>query len=179
MNLHERAWSLVVLLASLTAMGCTLAPDFERSCNGEYIDACQPYEYTQVVTASLEPQRISPGDNLGVATVRATFRNCGERAPAPAALQITAVISRGGTSVPFDVQSDGGATGSGERIVPLGTYRNTSSDPLVFIATIENPFGEVSIPGNADITLRYRSIIGVCEGDGIESAYRTGPAIRR
>lgn len=174
-----RALCLVALMAGLAGVGCTRAPDFERSCNGEYINACMPYEYTQVVTASLEPQRISPGDNLGVATVRATFRNCGERAPAPAALQITAVIARAGTTVPFDSQGDGGSTGSGERIVPLGTYRNTSSDPLVFVATIENPFDEVSIPGNADFTLRFRSIIRACEGDGIESSYRTGPAIRR
>gem|GEM_PF-2387887 len=178
MNLRLRVSSLLVVMASFEAMGCSRAPAFERSCNGEYINACIPFEYTQVVTASLEPQRISPGDNLGVATLRATFRNCGERTPAPAALQITAVIARAGTTVPFDSRGDGGPTGSGQRIVPLGTFRNASRDPLVFLATVENPFDEVSIPGNADFTLRFRSIIGACEGDGIESPYRTGPSIR-
>ncbi len=180
MNLRMRALSLVVVAASLSGLGCDQAAGaFDRSCGGEYINSCMPYEYTQVVTASLEPERISPGDNLGVATIRATFRNCGERSPAPPALQITAVITRAGTSVPLDGRSDGGITGSGERIVPLGTYRNTSSDPLVFVATIANPFDEVSIPGNAEFTLRFRSVVNTCEGDGIETPYRTGPAIRR
>lgn len=176
MNVHMRALGLVVV--ATFSGGCGRAPAFDRSCSGEYINACSPYEFSQVVAASLEPSEISPGDNLGVATIRATFRTCGERAPAPPALQISAVVRRSGTSVPLDGRSDVGFTDSGERIVPLGTYRNTSSDPLVFAATVANPFDEVSIPGNTTLTLRFRPVVNACEGDGVEAEYRTGPAIR-
>jgi hypothetical protein len=64
----------------------------------------------------------------------------------------------------------------GQRVVPLGTYRNMSADPLVFEAVVTNPFDR-TIPGNTELTLIFSPIVNTCEGQGLEVRYRTGPAL--
>lgn len=162
-----------VVLLLLPALGCEpRRTPFERSCAGQYIDGCMPYEYARVLTASFTPERLRPSDSLLPATLHATFQTCGVQTPAPPALQISAVVGSG--SIPVDARRDGGSFMSGQRIIQLGTYFNTSSNPLVFDAVVDNPFDATTIPGNTDLVLRFRPLINACEGEGIEMNYRTG-----
>jgi hypothetical protein len=172
---HVKAAGFVFFGLGLASMGCTpRATPFARSCGGEYIDGCMPYEYAQVVVGTFAPERIQPGDTLMRATLRATFETCGARTPAPPALQVSVVLGSAGSAV--DARRDGGAFPMGQRVVPLGTYRNMSADPLVFEAVVTNPFDR-TIPGNTELTLIFSPIVNTCEGQGLEVRYRTGPAL--
>ena len=161
----------------LALTGCVRRPPFERSCGGEYIDACLPYEYAQVLTATLTPDGVRPSDPLGRVTLRATFQTCGAPTPAPAALQVSAVVGASSSETDAPLRDGGVAFPMGQRVVPLGTYFNRGTDPLVFEAVVDNPFDATTIPGNRDITLRFRPLVNACEGDGVEISYRTGPPL--
>jgi hypothetical protein len=155
-------------LAILLLAGCSSAPvgsDFERSCAGAEVLLCDPYEYSIVSEARLEPAGIGPLDPGVMATVHATLRQC-EMRPGGADVQVQALVG-----------GDGGPV----RVVDLGLMASddgTHGDSVAGDGTIEwrigsNPFGS-AIPENATIQLRFTPLIGGCTGDALDVGYRTG-----
>ncbi|GAB4195322.1 MAG: hypothetical protein OHK0013_01420 [Sandaracinaceae bacterium] len=166
---------LLFILSALVGVGCTTRPNFEASCAGEDVLACRPFEYAQVVTASLEPARVSPGDPRVLPTVRVTLRTCGDRVPSVPRVQIAAIVSGGGGSFPLDAAGrDVGPPGDDSRVYQLGSVSATATTDIVVEQTIDNPF-DARIPYDSDIQLRFAPVIGGCEGDALTIPYRTGP----
>jgi hypothetical protein len=170
-----RSSLVLVALAGLGAASCTTPPNFEASCAGEAVLACRPFEYAQVVSASLEPSRISPGDPRQFATVRVTLRTCGDRVPSVPRVQIAALVAGGGGAFPLDAAGrDVGPPGDDTRLYQIGAVTATATTDTTIEQTIENPF-DARIPFDSDIQLRFAPVIGGCEGDAISLPYRTGP----
>ncbi len=158
----------------LASAGCD-RPPLERSCGGEVVLACDPYEYAEIVSATLEPTRISPGDPRGFATVRVELRTCGDRVPVAPEVQLAALVSGAGGSFPLDASGrDVGPPGDGTRLYQLASVRAGATTDTVIERTIDNPF-DSRIPIDSDITLRFAPVIGGCEGEALEIPYRTGP----
>lgn len=167
------------LLASsfLTCLGggCSRAPNLERSCRGEYVIACEPYEWSEVASATFEPTRLSPGDPRESATVHVELRGCGASMPAPTEVQIAAVVSEGGGIFPLDaLGQDVGPPGDGTRVYQLTSVRAGAVADAVIDVTIDNPF-DGRIPAETDLILRFTPVVSGCEGAALTVPYRTGP----
>jgi hypothetical protein len=148
-------------LVALALMGCAPDSNFARSCGGERVLECDPYEWSSIAIASF-----TPGVPLGDPTVRVDitvdFETCGE-SPAPITVNIQALV------------------GSGDdiRVADVATVRAGMVGDSRIEETIDNPFTiGGTIPPDEDITLRFVPVIGGCEGDAFELPYRTGPLIR-
>lgn len=157
-----------MIAAALVGCGESEGPsDFERSCGGDRVLECDPYEYTVITAATIEPARIRPLDPDARATVRVELDAC-EMRPRAAEVQLFARLA------PPDA-------GSGNvRLVDLGlTVRDdgTNGDAVandgVIEQTIGNPFGR-EIPGSQAITLRLVPVLAGCQGDALELRYETG-----
>jgi hypothetical protein len=164
-----RAWSLpVAVAASVVLTTCDHAPvetPLERSCRGDRYLECDPYEYTVVREASLEPSGISPLDPAARARVRAVIDRC-PTAPGFAEIQLAALLAVDAGRVRFvdlgiALHDDGRA---GDAVAGDG----------VIDAEIGNPFGR-EIPGDAMVQIRFAPVLAGCAGDVLEIAYRTGP----
>lgn len=164
----------LLLVGALLGSSCDRSL-FEASCGGEAVLACRPYTYAQVVSASLEPARVSPGDPRIFPTVRVELRTCGDRVPSPPTVQISALVSGAGGTFPLDAAGhDVGPPGDDTRVYQLATVRADAPTDTLLEESIDNPF-DGRIPVESDIQLRFAPVIDGCEGDAITIPYRTGP----
>lgn len=169
------AWPLLagpLFSGALLIGACEGGAPFERSCEGERVDLCGPYEYALVHSASLEPSNLPIADFSLEATVRVELDRC-EMAPAPHEVLVDALIpgGRGG--------SDGGAPAlSVVNLLTLEEGRD-GDEPgdAVIEAEVTNPF-IATIPPETPVTLRFTArstAVGGCSGGVYELPYRTGP----
>jgi len=165
---------LVSTLIPGLAGGCGRAPNLERSCRGEFVVACSPYEWSEVAVATFEPTELSPGDPRQSATVHLELRSCGASTPAPVEVQIAAVVSGAGGAFPLDASGqDAGPPGDGTRVYQLTSVRAGAPADTVIDATIANPF-DGRIPVDTDLILRFTPNVRGCEGTALSIPYRTG-----
>jgi len=165
---------LVVLLAGLGCGDEDLTPEqsLEKSCAGEVIPNCRPFEYAIVREGSIAPDGIEVGDPLARVDVRFVIDVCPD-ASGVHAVALTALDEMGGR--------DAGMTGS---MVTLDTFRDGSArdeNPAegIFEASVENVFLSELVRPEADLLLAFEPRIDVCRGGSVELPYRTGPAFER
>ncbi len=168
----------VLALALLVGSGCNgggdLTPEesLSKSCNGDVIPNCRPYEYAIVREASVSPDGVEVGDPLATIDVRFVIDACAD-APMMHAVSLQAVDATGGAG-----DSDAGPTG---RMTTLDTfYDNSSRDDNmevgVFEGSVQNFFLMALVNPNTDLVLTFEPRIDVCHGGSIELPYSTGPA---
>ncbi len=151
----------------------------ERSCSGEGVTDCLPYEYAEIVEASMEPAGL-PVDALGEElSIRVVFDKC-ERAPRPHVVPI--VMRVGGLD----------DAGSDARLINLLELRDdgengdeTAMDGVIDV-TVPNPFFGISdVPTNTNVTMVFQTrmpadcssgtcIGGTCRSPEYQLTYRTG-----
>lgn len=161
----------VLCLLNLVACGDSeLTPEqsLEKSCNGEVIVNCRPYEYAIVREATVMPAEVEVGDPLARIDVRVVFDGC-TGAPATHIISLRGIDEAGGDT------SDGGTPGS---IFPLTTLRDGSPEdmddaPGVIAASVEN-FFIAPVPARTDLVIRVEPRIDVCRGGSVDVPYRTG-----
>ncbi len=171
-----RALGVVVLSAAvLTLSACSpapLEPRFVRSCRGEYVDACRPYTYAQIVDATFGPAAIPIGDPTATAHVTVTFETCGAMTPAQPRIDLSALLGQlddGGVPSPVP---DGGT--SSARVVPLASIAPSINPTATTVdVMIENPFF-ADVPANTTIILQFTPVIDGCAGEVFRLPYRTG-----
>jgi len=165
----RRAVSLIALAVPAAVAGCSTS-DFDRSCGGEPVRSCDPYEYARVTSATIEPEEIEVDSPFEEAHVRVEYESC-DSADAPPYHRITLsarVDAEGlpdaGTStrelVLADVRDDGESDGD-----------ETAGDGVVDV-TIDNPFFDV--PPEIEIVVELEPRWESCRGDAKEITYRTG-----
>ena len=151
----------------------------EQSCSGDGVTDCLPYEYAEIVSASMTPENV-PIDTLGEeVNIRVVFDKC-ERAPRPHVVPV--VMRVGGLD----------DAGSDARLVNLLELRddgmNGDETPMdgVIDVTVPNPFfGIRDVPSNSNVTLQFQTrmpadcssgscIGGTCRSPEFEIPYRTG-----
>ncbi len=161
-----RAWPGLIVLGVPLALGCE-GPLLERSCAGEPVELCAPYEHSVVASASVTPNELPVADFSMTARVQVELERCPD-APAPHAVELLAVV-------PADDPSD-------VRITSLVTLRDgrdgdlVEGDGIIDVA-IANPL-LLTVPPETDILLRFtpRSTASRgCAGEDLEIPYRTGP----
>src|SRR5690606_20885902 len=105
----------------LLAAGCD-APPLDRSCAGETVGLCAPFEYAAVTSASMEPNELPMADFSRTAHIRVELARC-DAAPAPHVVELVAIVPDedppdGGTGEPVRVTSlltlEDGADGDAE-----------------------------------------------------------------
>jgi hypothetical protein len=172
-TLRTRPAISLVLLSAACLLACGGEdPPLTRSCAGEAIPNCRPYEYAVVTAASLEPDGILVGDPAATVHIRVELDTCGDRSPGPHTVAIRALVTTGGAA--------GADAGSSGRILSLEEVADdgvTFGDEVARDGSIDvfvpNPFiGDV--PVDTDMTLRLAPRLNTCEGDTFELPYRTG-----
>ncbi len=154
--------SLLCLGLVLALTGCEPGTTLARSCGGERVFECDPYEWSTVLDATFTPD-VPLGDPTVRVDVTVDFESCGDTTPAPIAVNIQALV------------------GSGDdiRVADVATVRATSASDTRIEANIDNPFTiGGAIEPEQDIVLRFVPVTGGCEGDAFELPYRTGPLVR-
>ena len=166
---------LLLGLVAPTLLACTGCGDetaLERSCGGEAVPDCRPYEYAVVTAASLEPDRVMVGDPTAMLRVHVEMDLCGERAPGPHQVVVRA-LAQGSGGVPD--------AGSSERLYDLeelvddgSTFGDeTAQDGVIDVVLPSFFIGDV--PTDTEMTLRFTPQLNTCEGELFELPYRTGP----
>ena len=163
----------LLLVTMFSLLGCSPAvdPPMTRSCCGEYVNECRPYDYARVTAASLTPDGITLNDPAMRATVHVEFERCG-MATLPLYVQISVFV--GGTGDASIPEPDGGSTSA--RVIPLGMVGPAASGATSIDAVIDNPFF-ANVPANTRVTLQFAPMIDDCQGQIFETAYRTGPVV--
>ena len=161
--------SLALALASCG--GEPEAPALDRSCRGERVLECDPYEYTAVRAATLTPARLRPLDPSGRASVRVELEAC-EMRSGPAEVQLLALLPRDPT-MPDAGEDAVRVVDLGLAVSDDGMNGDTTANDGVIEQELGNPFGR-EIPGDTDITLRFVPVLAGCQGDPLEVPYRTG-----
>jgi hypothetical protein len=155
--------SFVFVALALTA--CDPGTNAGRSCAGERVLECDPYEWSVVSAASFTPE-VPIGDPTVMPRVQVTLETCGGSTPSTPEVLVEALLG----------QPDGGAPA---RVVSVTTVRAASADATTIDVTIENPFSlGGSVPPEEDITLRFIPVVGGCDGEALTIPYRTGELIR-
>lgn len=151
--------SLSLLLA---LAGCGPSTNLARSCGGERVLECDPYEWSAVLDGTFTPN-VPIADPTTRVDVTVDLESCGASTPGAIAVNIQALVGSGDDLRVADVATVRAATASDNRIE----------------TTIDNPFSlGGTVPPDTDITLRFVPVIGGCEGDAFELPYRTGPVVR-
>ncbi|MGF1467711.1 MAG: hypothetical protein ACFCGT_16420 [Sandaracinaceae bacterium] len=157
---------MAVALA-LVASACG-TDDLTRSCDGQFVGACRPFELAVITEAAFTPQLLPVGDFAQRAQITVAFDRC-EMAPRRPIVVLSARIPN--PEEPGE-----------ERIIPLldleddGTNGDPVADDDVIDVDVANPF-IANVPPNTELTLRFvpRSGVGGCAGEAVELPYRTGP----
>ena len=164
--------SLAIVCASCLTwlLACGQDPPLARSCAGEAVPNCRPYEYSLIDGAELEPTGIEVGDPAAMAHVVVHLSTCGTATPAPHTIAVSALASREGIGdsgispmlfALLELKDDGTTLGD-----------DTPGDGLIDVM-VPNPFiGPV--PADADVTLRFSAQLGTCVSPTVEIPYRTG-----
>lgn len=166
-------FSPLAFAAALALGGCgdsepTAEENLEKSCGGEIIPNCRPYEYAIVREAMVTPAEIEVGDPLARVQVRVVFDGCAD-APSSHIISLRAIDETGGMAI------DGGPSGS---IFPLTTLRDGGPEDMdeatgVIAADLEN-FFIAPVPARTDLLIRVEPRIDVCRGGLVDIPYRTG-----
>lgn len=153
------------VLVALGAVACSGPPEPPevRSCRGEPVLECDPYEWAVATAASFDPPAVPIADPRVRPTVVVELETCGATTPSAPTVQIYAVFR----------ETDAGEPG---RAISLATVRAASATDTRIEATIDNPF-TLSIPPETDVTLRFLPVVGGCDGEAFELPYRTGPTL--
>ncbi len=159
-------------LSLALAVGCD-APPLERSCAGQEVGLCAPYEHSVVTAASLEPDRLPVADFSRTAHIRVELARC-EAAPAPHVVELLAIVP--------DEDPPDGSVGEPVRVTSLLMLRDGADGDAVegdgvIDVEVANPLLN-TIPAEASITLRFvpRSTAPAgCTGASFDVPYRTGP----
>jgi hypothetical protein len=168
LRLYASIGSIFLVLASCSA--APLDPPMTRSCRGEYVDACRPYTYARIVSASLTPNAITLNDPRMMAHVHVEFAVC-SMAPALPTVQISAFIGGAGDAMVPDPPD--GAPSTNARLVPLAVVGPPVSGATSIDVTIPNPFF-ANVPADTGITLQFAPVLDGCEGDMVSIPYHTG-----
>jgi hypothetical protein len=161
-----------VLFAALwTACG---GDPIEKSCNGEALPSCRPFEYAVATGATADPSEVVIGDPLSEIHFHVTLATCGADAPDPHRVSVSAVSDGGPGGL------DGGSGGTRVTMLfELADDGSTFGDPIakdgVVDATVSSPFMSSLVSPNADIRLRFEPRTRSCNGEFVEIPYRTGP----
>jgi hypothetical protein len=153
----------VVLVLALLS-GCEGSP-LDRSCGGNSVGLCAPYEHAEVGSASLTPAELTIADFTMEAHIVVEVARCAG-APAPHAIDLIAIV-------PGD---------AGSQVMSLLTLEDGEDGDAIsgdgdIDVTVTNPF-IATVPPNTDLLLRFtpRSTApGGCTGVAAEIPYRTGP----
>lgn len=168
------SWAVIASGVALFVASCDRGPPLQRSCEGRYVDTCDPYEYADAISATFGPTELSPGDPRQAASVHVELGTCGASTPFPPTVQIAAVLGGPGGTLPFDASgADAGGTGDDTRVYQLVSVRAAETTSTSIDVTIDNPL-DGRIPANTDLTLRFTPVIGDCEGTPVSIPYRTG-----
>lgn len=167
--------ALVAALRSLGAAAVALAmttacqsTPFEQSCAGGSVGVCGPYEYANIVSASVEPTMLPVADFSVDARIRVELERCRD-APAPHEVRLQAIV-------PDEEPGDGGT--EPVRVIDL-PFDEEAVDGRIDVE-VANPF-IATVPAETDIRLRFtaRSTEGAgCDSGALEIPYRTGPPRR-
>ena len=163
---------LLLLASALLFVACSpaLDPPMTRSCRGEYVNECRPYTYATLTSASLSPERVTLNDPTMRVRLQAAFTRCAG-STMPVSIQISAFVGAAGDgsiAAPID-----GGGGTNARVIPLTTIPVTDTSAGSVDVMIDNPFF-ANVPANTQITLQFATIIDGCEGQLLETPYRTG-----
>ena len=135
----------VLFFVMFLFFGCKEREPFERSCSGETVPNCLPFEFSIVEMASVEPERISVDDPSKMADVHIEFARC-ERFERPH--EVSLQLRTNNDDAP--------------RIFDLITLRDDGQDgditprDGIIQKTIENPFFGSELPVNQKVWLRFR-----------------------
>ena len=143
-----------------------------RSCRGEAVPNCRPFEYSVVESASLTPDGLSVSDFGAEAHIVVRLQMCGAQTPTPHEVVIRALAASP------DVLADGG--GDSVAVYTLLTLGDNgmdgdavAKDGMIDVMR-ENPFGP-EVPADRSMTLRFEArILPSCVGQAFEVGYRTG-----
>ncbi len=160
-----------LLLAFAGLAGCDNS-DFGRSCAGEPVLVCQPYEWAEVRAATVSPDALTPGDIMATARIHVELERCPESAPAHE-VAVTLLIPDPGAN------PDAG-TPEVEVFNILTVADGEGGDPVpgdgVIDVEVPNPLGS-TIPGGRDVTLRFQAVsrgTSGCGSGALEIPYRLG-----
>jgi len=164
------SWARVLgVCAAVASAGCgdSGAP-FDRSCAGEAVPNCRPFEYSRASDGSLTPAAIETGDPTADATFHVRLETCGTSSPTPHEVVVKLLATRGGL--------DGGDS---LMVFTIATLRDdgTSGDAVAGDGVIDQTFPsplDSAIPPNADVTLSFEPRAALCVGDAVEVPYHTG-----
>jgi hypothetical protein len=158
-------------LFGVLAMGACASEPLDKSCAGDPIPGCRPFQYSVATAATVEPSGVEVGDPSANVQFHVYLATCGADSPGTH----TVVVSSVG-------RGSGPDGGSGERVTNLlelrddGRNGDAAAMDGVIDVTVTNPFVTSLVPANADITLRFEPRLGTCIGAPVAIAYRTGPA---
>jgi len=142
-----------------------------RSCRGEAVPNCRPYEYSIVESASLTPDGLSVSDFGAEAHVQVHLQTCGEQAPSPHEIVVRALAASP------DVLADGGDSVAVYTLLTLsdnGMDGDAVAKDGVVDVMVPNPFG-AEVPADRSMTLRFEPrILPSCVGETLEAPYHTG-----
>lgn len=170
-----RAGLAAVLLGAMFALlGCgDDGDDFARSCRGQAVPDCLPYELAMLEAASLMPDGVPVGDPTVRVDVRVELSRC-------------EAFERN-HEVTLQIRT----LGESPRIFDLVTLRDDGRDGDAMAGdgliekNIENPFFGPEIPADADVVLRWQAraprdcssgecVGGTCRSEILETPYHTG-----
>ena len=178
---HALRGAFLALLA-LSACSSGSGDPLTRSCGGDAIDNCLPFEYSIVQSASIEPAAIDVGDLSARAQVHIQLETCGSDAPGTLVVTVTAIADT------TDPLGDGGTVGSRFPLLELrddGTNGDAVAGDDVIDVNTPNPFDNRLLPANTDLVLRFEPhrtascsggscTGGTCTGEFFDLPYRTG-----
>lgn len=162
----------VALSAALTviAVGCGNTDDLERSCSGERIASCVPFEYSVVRSASLSPDGLAVAAFDQRAQIRIELGRC-EESPVPHRVNMSIRYADPDSS-DFAILS---LLDLQDGVLP----DQVAGDDIIDV-DVANPF-VANAPENMPVTLIFtpRSLSGAlaCTGEALEVPYRTGPRV--
>ena len=168
---------LLVVVTVWSAAACGGEPTPEealvKSCNGDTLRYCQPYEYALVREGVVMPDGIEIADPTATVGVIVRFDRCAE-ASGPHTIRIQAIVEG-----PPD-EPDGGATGGGGvyNVYELRDDGTTDGDAVAEDGEIDVVISSIfypPVPPSTSLTLRFQPALDDCPGGTFESPYRTGP----
>lgn len=162
------------LIVSAFASACdggvpTPAEAFEKSCSGEAVLTCRPYQYAIVREATVTPNNVEVGDPLARLMIHVAYDSC-DASPGRHVIGIRALT---GSSV-----VDGGTGGSVlylDEIHDDGMNGDAAADDGLVDVEVPSFFDVFGIPTDADLTLRFEPNLEDCTGGAFELPYHTGP----
>lgn len=173
--MQQRFISCCWALCCVFVLGCAEGTDFERSCDGEAIDNCLPFEFTVIKSVSFGPENVKVNDPNARVMVSVEFERC-EEAPLPHEFSIRGLKNESLFDV-VSLRDDGMSEGD-----------MVAEDGLINVE-IANPFFGDTIPRSSEVTLRAQVRApadctsgtcrgGTCRSDVFETSYSIGSEFR-